>query len=209
MKKGIFFLVTAVVLLFGSCKVEPEVADLVKEMVVVTQYDKTTLDTASYSTFYVRMDTLAFVSNYYVDTIIVEDITYRRLGELAVELPKVVKEEGQALSWTRVDIEDDPDLIINVIVLDNLNVSLSYNYPTYYSGYYGYYNYYGYYSYNVAKYGTLVIEILDAKNYVKNGNKYKIIWNASIGDLYRSLDVLEKSVNATHQAFEQSPYLAN
>jgi hypothetical protein len=82
-------------------------------------------------------------------------------------------------------------------------------YPNYYyNGYYGYGGYYYYpyvqtYAYNT---GSLVIEWVDLKNAAAN-NKYKVIWNAYMGDLFNAVDQLGQSLDAVNQAFEQSPYL--
>jgi hypothetical protein len=54
----------------------------------------------------------------------------------------------------------------------------------------------------------MVIQVVDNKNYVANGNKYKVIWTAFVGDLAATLDLKGKSLEAVDQAFEQSPYIS-
>jgi len=192
----------AVVLLIAvtACKQQPELADLVEDMVVVTYYDDET-EYRQYQSYYVALDTVGFVSNFPgADTLLLAT-----QYDYAEEIPRKVNMEMAGLGLDRKEPRDSADLIVNVIVLDNLNVTLS-AYPTFLGGYYGYYGYYSYYyDYNYQSYGTLVLQILDAKN--ATNNQYKVIWTAYIGDLYSTLDQIGESEQAITQAFLQSPYL--
>jgi hypothetical protein len=113
--------------------------------------------------------------------------------------------------YTRVARNENPDLGVNVYVVQDLNISQQVIYPNYYYPYYyGYGSYYSYpyvntYAYNT---GALVVEIVDLKN-VTIDNKVKVIWNASMGDVYSTLDLLDQSVKAIDQAFAQSNYLVH
>jgi hypothetical protein len=114
-------------------------------------------------------------------------------------------------SYSRVDRSQNPDLGVNVYVVNDLNVFQQIIDPGYYYPYYyGYGSYYSYpyintYAYNT---GTLIVEIVDLKN-VTPDNKVRVIWNAYMGDVYSALDVHEQSLEAIDQAFLQSNYLAN
>src|SRR6478736_7998324 len=75
-----FILGGVVLLLSTSCMQTPEDADLVKHMVVQTEYDTTRINEAgnifnTYSTFFIRLDTMGYVfNNPEADTILVDPI---------------------------------------------------------------------------------------------------------------------------------------
>jgi hypothetical protein len=183
-----------------ACKQQPELADLVEDMVVVTYYDDET-QYGQYQSYYVALDTVGFVSNFPgADTLLLAS-----QYDFAEQIPAKVNIEMLNLGFERKEPRDSADLIVNVIVLDNLNVTLS-AYPAFLGGFYGYHGFYSYYyAYNYQNYGTLVLQILDRKNAVNN--QYKVIWTAYIGDLYTTLDQIGESEQAITQAFVQSPYL--
>jgi hypothetical protein len=108
------------------------------------------------------------------------------------------------------ETEENPDFALKIVVLENFSFFQTVSYPGYYSGYYGYYG--GYYGPVVDTYSsnfvTLVIEVVDIKNYAANGNKYNVIWSAYIGDLLTTYDRKNKILYAVDQAFEQSPYFS-
>lgn len=196
-----------------ACAREPEVADLVKNMVVETRYDVAAVEGSNnifndYSTFVLRQDTMGFVSTYSNDTILLDnpstivdfvESTIDRVGQAA---------EGKG--YMRVEADENPDFAIKIVVLENFSFFQTVSYPGYYSGYYGYYG--GYYGPVVNTYTsnfvTMVVEVVDIKNYASNGNKYKVIWSAYIGDLLSSVNRKVKLLEAVDQAFEQSPYFS-
>ncbi|HET9486867.1 MAG TPA: DUF4136 domain-containing protein, partial [Chryseosolibacter sp.] len=150
-----------------ACQTEPDSAELIDEMVVSTNYDPEA-NFAAYSTYAIPTDTIGFVSNKSSDTIITSpESTYPR------HVLNVIKDNMEARGYTRVGRNENPDLGVNVMVVNDFNVFQEVVYPNYYGyggnyypGYYGYGSYYYYpyvntYAYNT---GVLIIEIVDLKN---------------------------------------------
>jgi hypothetical protein len=207
--------ILAVLIVMGiaGCTREPEVVDLVKNMVVQTEYDLEEINETrnifnDYTTFVLREDTLGFVSTYTSDSILLDEPGTRIdfVNATIDEVSTNATERG----FARVGDEEDPDFAIKIVVLENFSFFQTVSYPGYYSGYYGYYG--GYYGPVVDTYSsnfvTLVIEVVDIKNYAANGNKYKVVWSAYIGDLLTTYDRKNKILYAVDQAFEQSPYFS-
>lgn len=202
-----------IVMSIAGCTREPEVVDLVKYMVVETAYDPEQINEEEnifndYNTFVLRDDTLGFVSTYTSDTILLDE-PGTRIDFVNAVIEKVNSNATERL-FTRVEADENPDFAIKIVVLENFSFFQTVSYPGYYSGYYGYYG--GYYGPIVNTYAsnfvTMVIEVVDIKNYAANDNKYKVIWSAYIGDLLTSYDRKNKILQAVDQAFEQSPYFA-
>lgn len=205
-----FFVAIACVLpLFWSCQPEADTLRLLDDLVVSTNYD-TDANFAGYSTYSISTDTIGFVSNKSPnDTIIIQsDSNYPR------PVLQKVQSNLNSLGYTRVEKNQNPDWRINVYVVNDFNlfqqiVYPSYYYPSYYGYGYGYGSYYGYpyvdtYATNT---GSLVVEILDLRN-ITPDKKVKVIWNAYMGDVYSTIDLIKQSEAAIDQAFVQSPYLA-
>lgn len=196
-------------LLFASCMRTPEDVDLVKYMVVQTEYD--TLDEndnnvfKGFSTFVLRQDTMGYVSTISDDTILVDGVN---INDFVTPVVDRVTDEVEAAGYERVEEDENPDFSVKIVVLENFSFYQNVTYPGYYSGYYGYYG--GYYGPIVSTYYsnfiTMVIEVVDVKNYIANGEKYKVVWSAYIGDLGVTLDLTNKTIEAVDQAFIQSPY---
>jgi len=192
-----------------ACEPEPDAMLLLDQLVVSTNYD-TNINFETYSTYSIATDTIGFVSNQSNDTILVNTkSTYPR-----PVLQKVVANLNSA-GYTRVGRNENPDMRINVYVVNNYDlyqqvVYPNYYYPSYYGYGYGYGGYYGYPYVNTyeSNTGSLVVEILDLKT-VTPDKKVKVIWGAYMGDVYSAIDVIKQSEEAIDQAFIQSPYLHN
>jgi len=203
-----FWVVSVGVLTFlWSCQPEHENLKLFDELVVSTKYDEE-INFQTYSTYSIATDTIGFVSNRANDTILVQkDTDYPR-----PVLQQVITNLNN-LGYTRVNKSDNPDMRINVYVVNDYNlfqqvVYPSYYYPSYYGYGYGYGSYYAYPYVNTyaTNTGSLVVEILDLKN-VTPDKKVKVIWGAYMGDVYSTVDLIKQSQKAIDQAFVQSPYL--
>lgn len=205
---GIGFFVSSI--LFFGCMTEPEGYELVKHMVVQTEYNTDFVNETEnvfdvYATFVLREDTMGFVSTRSTKKYIIES----DVPDFVEPVVDSIRDGFISSGYELVTVQDDPDFSVNVIVLQNFNYFQSINYGYGYPGsyYYGYYNYYypvvtTYYS----NYVTLVIQVVDAKN--PNGsNEFPIIWSASIGDLNATSDLTGKTLEAVDQAFRQSPYI--
>lgn len=192
-----------------SCQSEPDSEKLIDQMVVSTNYDPDA-DFGAYSTYAIPVDTIGFISNNSDDTIITSpESTFPR------HVLAAIRQNLDDRGYTRVGRKDNPDIGVNVMVVNDFNMFQevvypgSFGYPgSYYSGYYGYGSYYSYpyvntYAYNT---GVLIIELVDLKNRTPD-NKVKVVWDAYLGDVYSTIDRLAQSSEAIDQAFVQSPYL--
>ena len=188
-----------------ACEVPPDNRKLLDEFVVSTNYD-TEADFRSYATFAIPTDTIGFASNTSNDTIMIQS---------EVDFPRpvlnAIRANMTARGYERLDKTENPDLGINVTLVNDYNLFQQVVYPSgYYSGYYGYSSYYSYpyvntYAYNT---GTLIVEIVDLKNKTPD-NKVKVIWSSYMGDVYSSLDAVQQAEDAIDQSFTQSPYVEN
>jgi Domain of unknown function (DUF4136) len=203
-----------VIITLAGCAREPEVVDLVKYMVVETRYDVDKINEdqnvfKDYSTFVLREDTLGFVSTYSGSDTILLDEAGTRIDFVASTIERVA-EHVTDRGFTRVEEEGHPDFAVKIVVLENFSFFQTVSYPGYYSGYYGYYG--GYYGPIVNTYSsnfvTMVIEVVDIKNFLENDSKYQVVWSAYIGDLLTTDDRKNKILVALDQAFEQSPYIS-
>lgn len=203
MNKHILVALLAISSLAG-CAPDPDSLRLTDEMVVSTYFD-TGAEFSEYLTYATSTDTIGYVSNTNPnDTILV----YRTSFQYPRKVIDAVRKGMNDLGYNRVAVDANPDVGMNIYVVENLNLFQQVVYPPgYYGGYYGYYGYYYYpyvqtYAYNTA---TLVVEMVDLKN--RSGNQVKVIWTAYMGDVVSSADYELKSAEAIEQAFIQSPYL--
>jgi Domain of unknown function (DUF4136) len=192
MKKLLMFM--GVLCLLVACAKDP-LSDLTDEdsQVFITNYDDT-VSFSSYKTFATSSDSIIVLQNnrFY-------------LSALSPELNFVqnVTNKFKERGYTRVEKTASPDLMVNIIRVSNSSVGITQN-PNY--GGYGYGGYYpSSYSFYEITENYWYVEVLDKKNYVANGNKYNVIWNAEIrGNGIFDDGSLNNLVNAV---FKQSSYL--
>ncbi|MEX1239590.1 MAG: DUF4136 domain-containing protein [Cyclobacteriaceae bacterium] len=208
MRKTTYFIVAILAGLWG-CQTEPDSAELIDQMVVSTNYDPEA-DFTAYTTYAIPTDTIGFVSNNSEDTI----ITYPE-SRYPRHVLGIINANMEARGYTWVARNANPDIGVNVMVVNDFNVFQEIVYPNYYgypgnyySGYYGYGSYYSYpyvntYAYNT---GVLIIELVDLKNKTPD-NKVKVVWDAYLGDVYSTIDRNAQTEEAIDQAFIQSPYI--
>jgi len=206
------FLSISLSAIFVSCIREPESAALVKHMVVLTEYDTSQVKSSAnifnaYSTFYLRADTMGYIVNSPgTDTLLIDPI---KDGSTYFVSPVIdeIRTNLEMVGFSSVDEAASPDFAVKVAALENFSYYQTISYP-YYSGYYGYYgNYYPVVSTYSSNSATLVVEIVDVKNFVSNGNKYVVVWRAYIGDLITTIDITGRTIEAVDRAFQQSPYI--
>lgn len=205
MMRLLFFFV---IITFMACQPEPDNLKLLDQLVVSTNYD-TEADFTEYTTYALATDTIGFISNRVEDTILVtpED------GDLPRSILSQVETNMNQAGYTRVNRTENPDMVVHVLIVNDINFFQEVVYPGYYYPYgYGYGYGYGSYYYNypyvntyVNNTGSLVVEIVDLKN--PSGNTVKVIWTAYMGDIVSTVDRIKQSVEAVDQAFIQSPYL--
>jgi hypothetical protein len=198
----------ALALLLWQCYPEPDSKDLYDELVVSTNYDPEA-NFAAYSTYAIPTDTIGLISNTNQnDTLITSGGS-----EFPRPVIQAVREQLESRGYTRVSRSQNPDLGINIVVVNDFNVFQQIVYPdpyynNYYGGYYGYNSWYYYpyvntYAYNT---GVLIIEIVDLKNRTPD-NKVRVVWDAYLGDVYSTINLINQTVDGIDQAFEQSPYI--
>jgi hypothetical protein len=172
--------------------------------VVSTNYDPEA-NFASYSTYAIPTDTIGLVSNTVTDTI----ITTKGGSDYPRPVLDAINSALSSRGYTRVARNENPDLGINVVVINDFNIYQEIIYPDpYYSGYYGYSSWYyrPYVNTYATNSGALIIEIVDLKNRTPD-NKVRIIWTAYLGDVYSTIDLIQQSVSGIDQAFQQSSYI--
>ena len=190
-----------------GCEPTPDDLKLFDEFVVSTNYDPSA-SFGGYSTYTMLLDTIGLVSNIASDDTIIVGTSYAR------PVVNAVRGNLNARGYQFVERQEDPDLAINVYVLKNLNIFQQvnyfpgYSYPGYYPGYYGYYGYYYYPYVSTQAYntGVLVIEMIDLKN-VTPQNTVRVVWNAYMGDVFHTLDLMQQTLDAINQSFIQSLYV--
>jgi hypothetical protein len=191
--------------LAAACETPLDNRKLLDEFVVSTNYDAEA-DFDSYLTYAIPVDTIGYLTN--------TDRNDTLLLQSEVDFPRPVLNAIRAnmneRGYTQVAKNEDPDLGINVTLVNDFNVFQQVVYPNgYYSGYYGYGSWYSYpyintYAYNT---GVLIVELVDLKN--RNAqNQVKVIWNSYMGDVYSSFDAKAQAENAIDQSFIQSSYLS-
>jgi hypothetical protein len=210
MQIKIIMVLCSLLLVITACEPKPDSEKLLDQLVVSTSYD-TQADFTSYSTYSIPTDTIGFYSNASNDTIIVQNET-----NFPRPVIETIESNLDTRGYTRVSRTDNPDLGINVAVVNDFNIFQQVVYPGGYGGYgsgYYYPYYYGYGSYYqpyvntyTSNTGVLIIEVVDLKNKT-NDNKVRAVWTANMGDVYSTIDLLKQAKDAINQAFIQSPYI--
>jgi hypothetical protein len=207
MKKYFVFILSC--LCISACQPEPDAKKLYDELVVSTSFDPEAVFD-SYSTYSIPTDTIGYVSE-------TSNSTFITANESNFPRPvlEAIKFNLNSRGYTRVNKSENPDLGINVVVVEDLNVFQRVVYPdpyyypgSIYAGYYGYNSWYYYpyvntYAYNT---GVLIIEIVDLKNRTPD-NKVKVIWTAYLGDIYSTISLINQTEAGIDQSFDQSPYI--
>ncbi|HET9052589.1 MAG TPA: hypothetical protein VFM90_00345, partial [Cyclobacteriaceae bacterium] len=111
-------------IILAGCVREPEMIDLVKYMVVQTEYDTDQINDGqnifnAYNTFVLREDTLGFVSTYSSDTILLDQPGTRI--DFVNAVVDSVAAHAEARGFERVEADQNPDFAINIVVLENFS----------------------------------------------------------------------------------------
>lgn len=197
MRTAVFLLLALTV--FG-CGTQPQLSEIVNDMVVLTNYEPN-VNFKQLATYALTMDAVGLNSNTTNETALKND--YSKM--ITAQIKKNLDQSGH----TQVDSTANPDIGVNVLIVNDLSITQSYYpggyyYPSYgYSGYYGYGG--GYVTTNYFQQATLVIEFVDLKD--TGVGKPISVWVANIGDLVNSYDTSTKTREAIDQAFAQSQYL--
>lgn len=198
-----YWMIGLVLAALAGCQPEPDEFKLYDELVVSTNYDPAA-NFGSYVTYSIATDTIGFASNQTNDTILTHSDS-----ELVRPIISRIRDNMDQRGYTRVSVEEGPDIGVNVMIVNNLNmfqqvIDPGYYYPYYY-GYSSYY-YYPYVQTYVENTGTLVLQLVDLKNRNSN-NQVKVVWAAYLGDLISTVNRLKQTEEGIDQAFVQSPYI--
>ena len=208
MKRQHLFIILLLGMLFiGSCTFYPSNTELNEEQLVdITKYD-VTADFKSFNTFAI-VDSISVIKN--------NDSSHVLTPEAQQILNRIIQ-NMETRGYTRVTKDENPDLAINVSVIEVTNV---YYYPgwywtywgyydPYYWGYPGHYYWYPYYPPVIAYYstGTVIIDLLDLKNAPIHDNKLYLIWTAYIRALMNYNHSMEDLLENIDQCFIQTPVL--
>lgn len=195
-------LITALLLmvLLGACY--PNGPEYVEDAdVVATSYD-VNYDFKSKSTF-------AMPDKIVVDIEIKQgDTTYQyMLAKFATPILEAIQADMENLGWQRVDVDEDPDVVLTPAAISSTTYFYSYWYDWWYYGYWGWY-YPPYYTVSSYTTGTMVLVIADPHQASNSPiNRSQALWVAAGNGLFTGNYDVSRVTDAIHQAFEQSPYL--
>ncbi len=111
-----------------------------------------------------------------------------------------------ALGWTKVDVHNNPDVVLTPAAIKNTTYFYSYWYCWWYGGYWGWY-YPPYYTVSSYTTGSFIMVIADPTPDDSPINIGPAAWFAVGNGLFTGNYNLDRVLNAIDQSFEQSPYL--
>ncbi len=191
--------VLPIMVLLGACY--PKGPDYVEDAdVVATSYD-VKYDFKAKSTF-------AMPDKIVVDvTIDRGDTTYEyMLPAFATPILAAIQSDMEKYGWQRVDIDEDPDVVLTPAGISSTTYFYSYWYDWWYYGWGWYYPPY----YTVSSYttGTLLMVLADPSQAANSPiNRSQAVWTAAGNGLLTGYYDITRATDAIHQAFAQSPYL--
>ncbi len=201
-------------LFLWACQPTPSDGDLVRNLVVTTNYYEDAKNFAGYSTYYLALDTLSYFNN--EDPVAADTLQCicpnnpngeysNTLGSFAQFVTAQVQGKLDSLGYSQIAKKKNADFWVYVFVIDNYSVSQSVGYNPY-GGYGGFYGGYGGY-YPV----TTVSENEDLWIYIIDIKQSSVVWTCDIGDISASLGNASSPANvlthAINQAFKQSSYI--
>ena len=196
--KLIIFTTLACIFLFGCY---PDGPDYIEDYDIVLTYFQDDYNFSSQST-YARPDKIVKITGN------VED------GEEPVFIPDAaatlilaqIDANMQSLGWQRVEIDENPDLLLTPASWETTTITYYYDYWYWWWG--GYYPGWGYPAYYVDVYstGTLLMALIDPTVEGANGNAIAQWTGAINGILTYTYDATRVNT-AIDKAFTQSPYL--
>ena len=198
-------LIFAGILILASCtKYPPTSSRLLEDLAILTQYDVKT-DFGLYKTFAI-VDSATYVTD--------KDST-RILNTNVKAVLDRISQDMISRGFTKVAASAEPDLGINVTVVETTNIIVYYPgwywgydgyYPPYWWGYPGYNYYYPYYPVYYTSYssGTLIVDMANFKAKTAD-NKIPVVWNVFVRALLTGNHTISDINTGIDQAFTQSP----
>lgn len=188
-----YFVVVVFAILWWSCEPKPNANELVKQMVVTTDFNSSA-DFSNYSTYTMVIDTMSYFDNSNPNP---RDTTV--IGPGVQNITRKVKNKMDSVGYSLVSKKADPDLRVYIYVNEIYSAYQSYYYNPYSFGYYGSY----YPTVSITDQADLYIYVIDLKH--KTSGPY--IWACDIGDLVSSpTQTTAPILRGIDQAFKQSPY---
>jgi predicted small lipoprotein YifL len=139
------------------------------------------------------------------------DTTYEYMApKFATVILEAIQTDMENLGWERVDLDEDPDLVLTPAGTSSTTYFYSYWYNWWYGGYGGWYGWYYPPYYTVSSYtaGTLVMVLVDPSQAADSPiNRSQALWVAAGNGLLTGAYDITRVTDAVHQAFAQSPYL--
>lgn len=192
---------------FNSCLLPyPDDTELYQDVATVTSHDADE-DFSRFTTYSIP-DSVFFVD---------EDSTFSPVqAQYSTQLVSAVVDNMNSRGYTRVDKDQDPDLLINMTAWETLNIVI---YPGYWYDYYdcyywgyncGWWYYPSYPTVSTYKSGSLVIDMVNRRDAIDNEQGYlEIPWTSVVYALSSSSPDfnVDKALKGIDAAFEQSPYL--
>lgn len=117
-----------------------------------------------------------------------------------------IEENLTALGWEKVDINNNPDVLVTPAAWETTTILYYYDY--WYWWYGGYYPWWGYYPYYATSYstGTLLMRMIDPDVVGANGNPV-VQWAGAVNGILTYAYDATRVNTAIDRAFDQSPYL--
>ncbi|HMG94104.1 MAG TPA: DUF4136 domain-containing protein [Chryseolinea sp.] len=128
----------------------------------------------------------------------------------ATPILAAIDDNLESRGWTKVDISDEPNVVVTPGALSSTTYFYSYWYDWWYGGYYGGWGWYYPPSYTISSYttGSMIITMSDPN--VDNDspiNQSQTAWVAVANGLLTDAYDISRVTDAIDEAFEQSPYL--
>lgn len=137
------------------------------------------------------------------------DTTYVYMKDIyATPLLQAIESNMTTLGWSKVNIANNPDVLVTPAAISNTTYFYSYWYDWWYGGYYGGWGWYYPPYYSVSSYttGTMIITIADPNS--ENAiNRSPSVWVAAANGLLTYSGSTDRAKKGIDQAFAQSPYL--
>lgn len=197
------FISVALVVLLAGCY--PDGPDYVEDIDVVYTVYEPQYDFNAKKTF-------AMPDKIVIDAEVTDnDTIFEYMNPIyASPILQTIESNMEAQGWSRVAIDDDPDLLLTPAGLSSTTYFYSYWYDWWYGGYWGWYGWYYPPYYSVSSYttGTLLIVLSDPTQADESPiNRAPALWIAAASGLLTGGYNVTRITDGISQAFEQSPYL--
>lgn len=211
-KKSILSLVFVLSIIVIGCNKRPDVYDVGREKDVAITYYDVDADFGQLLTYSI-IDTVPLVEwGSDVDSLVWEASSRSSL------IIDNMNAQMASLGYTKVEPSANPDILLNASILsleiEYIGYYTSYPYygwgGGYYWGYpdYGYYYPYYYPYYYTQSFGTVLMEMIDAKNINESTHQLRAVWTGMVvGSTDQGGDIDSRITDGINDCFSQSPYL--